>query len=500
MSKTSRIAICLAALLATIASVRAQTGSAKSPSVLAAEVNSLWPDQNTGAITPFNARQTLLDIIASYNSVVGIVTVTGIVINPAANTTNQGVVVTQSSPASGTPTGPLAYNAINVANNVGPTTAGTTNGLLNASTRGLSVSLSDGATTGTNAMGALVQILNNQNATGHDQIALTANAFSNQTSSSGFLESIDAIAQLASGATEPNLTGVQIETAIPSGATATNRIGLQITNDSTGQASTYDTAIAVDNLTSGGQYKHLITLGSPTLTQPPIDTSGDLFFNNQTMTVANIFNMSTVTVTGSILSFPNASLSGSGQLSLGNIGSLAGLVKFANATSGTLTIQPAAGALGASVLTLPTATDTLVARATTDTLTNKTYDTAGSGNSLSIAGVNVATAWSAFTPSPSCGTATFTVNSARSKTLGKTTYIEFDLTITAIGTCTSPVTFTLPNTTNSPGAIGFLDVNTGVVGMCHFAAAATTTNCLHNAAAAFANNAELRGSGVYENQ
>lgn len=56
------------ALLASISGVFAQTGSSKTPTVLNAEVNSFWPDQTSGEITPFNARQTLLDIIASYPS------------------------------------------------------------------------------------------------------------------------------------------------------------------------------------------------------------------------------------------------------------------------------------------------------------------------------------------------------------------------------------------------------------------------------------------------
>jgi hypothetical protein len=44
---------------------QAQTGSAKTPTQLNNEVNTLFPDQNQGAITPFDARQTLLDLIAS---------------------------------------------------------------------------------------------------------------------------------------------------------------------------------------------------------------------------------------------------------------------------------------------------------------------------------------------------------------------------------------------------------------------------------------------------
>lgn len=60
---------------------------------------------------------------------------------------------------------------------------------------------------------------------------------------------------------------------------------------------------------------------------------------------------------------------------------------FKNATSGTVKLQTVAGALGSGVISLPTGTDTLIGKATTDTLTNKTYDTAGSGNSFSINGV-----------------------------------------------------------------------------------------------------------------
>jgi hypothetical protein len=59
-----------------------------------------------------------------------------------------------------------------------------------------------------------------------------------------------------------------------------------------------------------------------------------------------------------------------------NVGSgktltLAGTVKFAGSTSGTTTVAATAVA-GTTTLTLPAATDTLVGRATTDTLTNKT--------------------------------------------------------------------------------------------------------------------------------
>lgn len=60
----------------------------------------------------------------------------------------------------------------------------------------------------------------------------------------------------------------------------------------------------------------------------------------------------------------------SGTLTLGLPGT-ASAVNFTNATSGSINVQPPAGALGAAVLTLPSGTDTIVGRATTDTLTNK---------------------------------------------------------------------------------------------------------------------------------
>jgi hypothetical protein len=78
----------------------------------------------------------------------------------------------------------------------------------------------------------------------------------------------------------------------------------------------------------------------------------------------------------------NANLTISGSaVTIGVAGSAAGTLLLSGATSGTTTLAVAAVASG--TLTLPSATDTLVGRATTDTFTNKTFDANATGNTIS---------------------------------------------------------------------------------------------------------------------
>jgi len=61
-----RLRAILAALLLLVSSQAfPQSGSVKSQFQLNNEINSLFPDQTTGAITPYVARQTFLDMVAS---------------------------------------------------------------------------------------------------------------------------------------------------------------------------------------------------------------------------------------------------------------------------------------------------------------------------------------------------------------------------------------------------------------------------------------------------
>jgi hypothetical protein len=129
----------------------------------------------------------------------------------------------------------------------------------------------------------------------------------------------------------------------------------------------------------------------------------------------------------------------------------------------------------------------------------------GSGN---LTANNVTTAWTAFTPSPSCGTATFTTNSARSKTIGKTTFVEVDISFTALGTCTNGqgpnFSFTLPNVPNTTTVVtGREVVNNSGMTSCTFASGTSAVSSCVKQVAALVNwtgTDRMIVSGVYENQ
>lgn len=65
---------------------------------------------------------------------------------------------------------------------------------------------------------------------------------------------------------------------------------------------------------------------------------------------------------------------GTSALNLGVAGASVGKVVYANATSGTVTMQPVTGALGSNTISIPAATDTLGLLAASQAFTNKTYN------------------------------------------------------------------------------------------------------------------------------
>ncbi len=106
-----------------------------------------------------------------------------------------------------------------------------------------------------------------------------------------------------------------------------------------------------------------------------------------------------------------------------------------------------------------------------------------------------------YTPSSSCGSATFTTNSAKFERAGKRTWLQLDQTITALGTCTNTLTFTLPNTPATSATLHGVNLGTSASLLCTLAAGSATATChpAQNGGANFT-AANLIWSGVYENQ
>lgn len=167
------------------------------------------------------------------------------------------------------------------------------------------------------------------------------------------------------------------------------------------------------------------------------------------------------------------------QLEVGTTGTANGSIEFFNATSGSITIAPPAGALGSVTMTLPDATDTFVGKATTDTLTNKTLGAttlsgtvSGGGNQINDVIIGTVTPLAGFfttltattinglTISTSAGTLTIPNNASAALILSG----NFSTTLTATGATNS----TLPSGTHT---LSGLDVNETITGVKTFGAA-----------------------------
>jgi hypothetical protein len=111
------------------------------------------------------------------------------------------------------------------------------------------------------------------------------------------------------------------------------------------------------------------------------------------------------------------------------------------------------------------------------------------------------TAWTTYTPTATCGTATFTYNSARYKSIGKTYHINLDFTISAVGTCVSgtPLQVSLPVTSQGSMSLSGSEViTTQAATTCRTIISSNNMQCFE--ANAWATGNRILVSGVFESQ
>jgi hypothetical protein len=129
-----------------------------------------------------------------------------------------------------------------------------------------------------------------------------------------------------------------------------------------------------------------------------------------------------------------SSYDGSGAVTIAIDSTVATLAGTQTLTNKTLTSPVIGTIVNTGTLTLPTSTDTLIGKATTDVLTNKTYDTAGTGNVFKINGTqitsNTGTGANVLATSPS-------VTGLQTDTLSTTGNVTVGGNLTVSGTTTT---------------------------------------------------------------
>jgi hypothetical protein len=317
------------------------------------------------------------------------------------------------------------------------------------------------------------------------------------------------VAGATSGTTTLNATATASGTLTFPAATST-LAGLAIAQTWTAAQSFNSGNFKLNGATSGATTLNAAaTAGATTATLPA--TTGNILVDaaTQTNTAAKTFNSSTLLLAG--------------------------------ATSGTTTLNATAAASG--VLTLPAATDTLVGKATTDTFTNKTYDTAGTGNVFKINGTTVSAVtgtgaavlatspvittgtvaanptvalgiaskqyvdalgvWTTWTPSPTAASGSFTVTTIYSRytQIGKTVIFQAEFNLSAF-TTTGNVVFAppvAPLQTSAMVGSAYEYAATGVMGSLHLLSATQiVTNSYNNTGMMTASISKIVCHGTYE--
>lgn len=255
-------------------------------------------------------------------------TLTGgpLTVNSTALSTTQGLLITQSSPTSGSSAGPLNYNRLNITNTYNATGGGSVDGAANTNIAGLRVDFYEhGTNIGASQSAGILSHYHITTAAvnGSDKQAIIGFTYGNVTDSgAGGWVGVVGEALADTGATATLVEGMEADAGV--NGTATKRWALGIGNVGTGHGSTIDAAILVESFASGGEFNNLIYL-SNSAGNIPLSTTANFFAADTAYTVANVFNLPTMTITGNFANFANFEIGGNGRAAFGtNPGALSG--------------------------------------------------------------------------------------------------------------------------------------------------------------------------------
>jgi hypothetical protein len=266
----------------------------------------------------------------------GTTPILGLVVTPAATTTNQGLSITQTGPITGTQSTQLNFNLITVNSDQ----AGITSSSLDANA--LYIQYSYG---GTNTQGGRQGLFVSTSLT-----AATSNSSTNKAYVAGsFLQTASAndggtntgggslgahtaisgfVNAQAAATNYKSFMGCELDVQMLASSSAMARFGISLVSFGAVNGATYDAALEIGASSAGTVAWNNGILFSQTWNgHQPISSTGTAFITEGSYTIGSVIDFSTVTITNYLLRSANFSIDGSGDLtSSGGFGSFGGSV------------------------------------------------------------------------------------------------------------------------------------------------------------------------------